>query len=45
MALREAILQSLSCMLSSHTEIRKLAEDRMKALEVTDGNSLISFHF
>lgn len=37
LALREAILQSLSCMLSSSLDIRKLAEERMKALEVTDG--------
>lgn len=37
MALKDAIIQSLSCMLSSNSDIRKLAEERNKALEVTEG--------
>lgn len=45
MALREAILQSLSCMLSANTDIRKLAEERMNALEVTDGKEFFFYNF
>lgn len=37
MALKDAIVQCLSCMLSSDNEIRKLSEERNKALEVTEG--------
>lgn len=37
MALKEAILETLSCMLSENSEIRKVAEDRNKALEVAEG--------
>ena len=37
MDLKEAILQTLSCILSDEKEVRMLAEERQKALEVTDG--------
>lgn len=45
MALREAILQSLSCMLSANSDIRKVAEERMNALEVTDGMNHLFLKF
>ncbi|GJQ69980.1 hypothetical protein Trydic_g13354 [Trypoxylus dichotomus] len=40
MDLKEALLQTVSCMLSQDYEIRRLAEERQKALEVTDDYSL-----
>lgn len=38
MALKDAILETLSCMLSGNNELRKIAEERKKALEVAEGN-------
>lgn len=37
MALKDAILETLSCMLSVNSDLRKVAEERNKALEVTEG--------
>ncbi|KAF5288381.1 hypothetical protein FQA39_LY15471 [Lamprigera yunnana] len=36
MALKDALLEIISCMLSSNTELRGVAEERRKALEVTE---------
>ncbi|XP_022915238.1 importin-9 [Onthophagus taurus] len=40
MDLKEALLQTVSCMLSADNDVRRLAEERQKALEVTDDYSL-----
>lgn len=36
-ALKSAVLEIISCMLSDSAEIRKIAEERNKALEMTEG--------
>lgn len=45
-ALKQAILEIISCMLSPNSDIRKLAEERKKAVELVESivNINLVFH-